>query len=237
MATLKGFDTAMPMGRHAATLRRRGYDFVIRCYSRDPASNLERHEACCLSGAGLRVGALWRHGATHAEYFTREQGLLDGSDALRLARAAGQPAGSAIYIALEHDATRAEVDGPIGAYFTGIRATLGGPAGYRVGVHGSGRCCAAMVDRGLASLTWLSQARGFAGTQGCAFALRYELLQWMATRVELDGEMVEISPDIGNPGRDPGLFQVAPSSLDRDPGRASVHAADHGSVAEAFARE
>ena len=209
MATLKGFDTPLDMGRYAAALRRRGYDFVMRHYSRDPGSKLGLEEACQLSGAGLRIGALWVHGATHQAYFTRQQGLLDGADALRLARAAGQPAGSAIYIAIEHDATREEVDGQIAAYFTGIRATLGGPAGYRVGVHGSGRCCAAMIDRGLATLAWLSQARGFAGTQSYAFAMRYDLLQWMPTRIELAGETFDVTPDIGNPGRDPGLFQLA----------------------------
>lgn len=208
MATLKGFDTPLDMGRHAPLLRRRGYDFVIRSYSRDPARNMGPLEARRLSDAGLRIGALWEHGATHAGYFTRQQGLLDGADALRCARAVGQPAGSAIYVAVGHDATREEVDGPIGAYFMGIRATLGGPAGYRVGVYGSGRCCAAMLDRGLATLSWLSQARGFAGTQGYAHAMRYDLLQWMAARITLDGALIDIAPDIGNPGRDPGLFQL-----------------------------
>ena len=209
MATLKGFDTPLDMGRHAPALRRRGYDFVMRCYSRDPGRNLGLHEARRLSDAGLKIGALWVHGATHEAYFTRQQGLLDGADALRLARAAGQPAGSAIYVAVGHDATAEEVNGPIAAYFTGIRATLSGPAGYRVGVHGSGRCCAAMIDRGLATLAWLSQARGFAGTQSYAFAMRYDLLQWMATRIELAAETFDITPDIGNPGRDSGLFQMA----------------------------
>lgn len=208
MATLKGFDTAADMGRHALALRRRGYDFVMRCYSRDPARNLGPNEARQLCDAGLRIGAVWEHGATHAAYFSRQQGLLDGGDALRLARAVGQPAGSAIYIAIGHDATREEVDGPIRAYFTGIRATLGGAAGYRVGVYGSGRCCTGMVDRGLAALTWLSQARGYAGTQRYAHAMRYDLLQWLPTRITLDGAVFEITPDISNPECDPGLFRL-----------------------------
>jgi len=212
MATLKGFDTLLDMGPHAAALRRRGYDFVMRRYSRDPARNLGAPEARQLSDAGLRIGALWVHGATHAAYFTRQQGLLDGTGALRLARAAGQPAGSAIYIEVDHDASRDEVEGPIAAYFSGIRASLGGPAGYRVGVHGSGRCCAAMLDHGLATLSWLSQARGFAGTQSYAYAMRYDLLQWMTTRIELDGIVLDVAPDISHPARDPGLFQVAQSS-------------------------
>ena len=65
-----------------------------------------------------------------------------------------------------------------------------------------------MLDRGLATLSWLSQARGFAGTQGYAHAMRYDLLQWMAARITLDGALIDIAPDIGNPGRDPGLFQL-----------------------------
>lgn len=208
MGTLKGFDVGHDIGRHGPALRRRGYDFVMRGYSRDPARNLGPIEAAQLSQAGLHLGALWEHGATHAGYFSRQQGLLDGADALRLARAVGQPAGSALYVAITHDADRNEVEGPIAAYFQGIRSTLGGAAGYRVGVHGSGRCCAAMLDRGLASLAWLSQQRGFAGTQGYAHAMRYDLLQWMTTRIEVDGATLEIRPDISNPARDPGLFSL-----------------------------
>lgn len=213
MAILKGFDTALDMSRHAGALRQQGYDFVIRYYSHNPAKNLSPGEARTLCGAGLRIGAVWESAGTHAGYFSRQQGVLDGADALAQARAAGQPPGTAIYFAVDYDATRADIDGPVGAYFSGLRAALNGAAGYRIGVYGSGLCCAAMVDRGLASLSWLSQSGGFCGTQAYAQAMRYDLIQSLGTRISLDGAALDIDPDASNPQRspdhDPGLFLLA----------------------------
>lgn len=209
MAILKGFDTALDMSRHASSLRQQGYDFVMRYYSHNTAKNLSLAEARALCGAGMRIGAVWESAGTHAGYFSRQQGLLDAAAALEQARAVGQPAGSAIYFAVDYDATRTDIDGPISAYFGGARLVLSGTADYRIGVYGSGLCCGAMTDRALASLSWLSQSRGFCGTQAYAQAMRYDLIQESGARINIDGAALDIDPDASNPQRDPGLFLLA----------------------------
>lgn len=201
MAALRGCDSPFDIARHGAALRLRGIDFVMRRYSRDPSCNLDASEARGLSSAGLRIGALWESGPG-LDGCSRRQGLLDGADALRLARAAGQPPGSAIYFGLSEQAARADIDGVLRNYLIGVRMALGGAAGYRVGVRASQAWCAGLVDRGLAALSWLAQAAPDAG------GARHALLQWPAARIVLDGAELRLAPVLGQPGCDPGLFQL-----------------------------
>ncbi|MGF6275637.1 hypothetical protein ABIB38_004038 [Massilia sp. UYP11] len=206
MGLLRGCDSPFAIAAHAASLRRRGIDFVMRRYSRDPSINLGAHEAEQLCGAGLRIGALWDGCVARDPLWrqqSRQQGLRDGAEALRLARAAGQPPGSAIYFALGEDATPADIDGGLKSYLAGVRSALGGAAGYRIGVHGSHAWCLSLVDRGLGALSWLvSMPAG-------GVAPRHNLLQWPSARLVLDGAELRLSPVLGQPGTDPGLFQLA----------------------------
>ncbi|WP_306392756.1 glycoside hydrolase domain-containing protein [Telluria beijingensis] len=219
MAALRGCDSPFAIADHAASLRQRGIDFVMRRYSRDPASNLDASETRRLSDAGFRIGALWESDAV-PDGWSRRRGLLDGAEALRLARAAGQPPGSAIYFALGETASAADLDDKLTQYLAGLRAALGGGAGYRVGVRGSHAACAGLVDRGLAALSWLAPTPSGA-------AARHALLQWPAARLVLDGVELRLAPVLGQAGRDPGLFSVA-SGAHGDARRARFHAADHG---------
>ncbi|GEM_PF-1160214 len=206
MGLLRGCDSPFTIAAHAASLRRRGIDFVMRRYSRDPSTNLDAGEAQRLCGAGLRIGALWEGCGTRDPLWrlqSRQQGVRDGAEALQLARAAGQPPGSAIYFALGEDTTPADIDGVLKHYLAGVRSALGGAAGYRVGVHGSHAWCAGLVDRGLGALSWLvSMPAG-------GVAPRHNLLQWPSARLVLDGAELRLSPVLGQPGKDPGLFQLA----------------------------
>lgn len=219
MAALRGCDSPLTIAVHAGALRARGIDFIMRRYSRDPARNLDAAEAERLSDAGFRIGALW-DGQLAPDALSRRQGLLDGAEALRLARAAGQPSGSAIYFAVGECAL-ADLDGSLGRYLAGLRAALGGGAGYRLGVRGSHAACAGLVDRGLAALSWLAL------TAPDTLAARHALLQWPAARLVLDGCELRLAPVLGQPGRDPGLFRVA-SGAHGDARRAGLHAANHG---------
>lgn len=101
----------------------------------------------------------------------------------------------------EH-AARADIDGVLRNYLIGVRMALGGAAGYRVGVRASQAWCGGLVDRGLAALSWLAQAAPDAG------GARHALLQWPAARIVLDGAELRLSPVLGQPGCDPGLFQL-----------------------------
>jgi hypothetical protein len=214
MTILKGLDTTMELTRHAAALRRQGYDFALRYYSHNAAKNLSLGEARALCKAGLRIGVVWETSGTRAGFFNRAQGLADGAAAFLMAREViGQPYGSAIYFAVDYDATQADLDGAVSNYFTGVHAALyvgaEGQPSYRVGVYGSGLCCGTLLERGMASLGWLSQSAAFAGTQAYAAQRRYDLIQMMPARIPgEDGLVLDIDPDATHPDREAGLFRV-----------------------------
>jgi hypothetical protein len=140
--------------------------------------------------------------------------LADGAAAFLMAKEViGQPYGSAIYFAVDYDPTQADIDGVISNYFTGVRAALyvgaEGQPSYRVGVYGSGLCCASLIEREIASLSWLSQSTGFAGSRQYAEQRRYDLIQMLPVRiVGEDGVVLSIDPDATHPEREAGLFSV-----------------------------
>lgn len=214
MPVLKGLDTTVELTRHAAALKEQGYDFALRYYSHNAAKNLSLGEARALSQAGLRIGVVWETAGTRAGFFTRAQGLADGAAAFQMARdVIGQPLGSAIYFAVDFDPTQADLDGAISNYFTGVHAALfvaaEGQPSYQVGVYGSGLCCATLIDSGQASLSWLSQSTGFAGSRQYAAQQRYDLIQLLPARIPgADGVVLDIDPDATHPERDGGLFVV-----------------------------
>lgn len=216
MAVLKGLDTTTELTRWADELRRvHGYDFALRYYSNNAAKNLSLGEARALSAAGMQIGVVWETSGTRTSFFTRAQGVADGSAAYRMARETiGQPLGSTIYFAVDYDPSQDDIDGPVSDYFTGVRAGLYAAGGtgqmhYEIGVYGSGLCCAAMTERDMATFSWLSQSTGFAGSKSYASDMRYNLIQYLPTRVRLaDGTVLNIDPDASNPGRPAGLFQV-----------------------------
>jgi len=214
MAVLNGLDTTIELTRHAATLKAQGYDFALRYYSNNASKNLSLGEARALSAAGLRIGVVWETSGTHAGFFSRAQGLADGAQAYRMAKESiVQPFGSAIYFAVDYDPTQADLDGVISNYFTGVHAALyvanEGRPSYRVGVYGSGLCCGTLLERGLASLSWLSHSTAFAGSRQYAEQKRYDLIQMLPARVPGEGGVViGIDPDATHPERDAGLFSV-----------------------------
>jgi hypothetical protein len=214
MAVLKGLDTTVELTRHARALKRQGYDFALRYYSHNANKNLSLGEARALSEAGLRIGVVWETAGTRAGFFSRAQGLADGAAAFRMAQEViRQPWGSAIYFAVDYDPTQADIDGVISNYFTGVHAALyvaaEGKPSYQVGVYGSGLCCGALVERGIAAYSWLSQSTGFAGSRQYAEQRRYDLIQMLPVRIlGEDGIMLDIDPDATHPERDAGLFVV-----------------------------
>ena len=213
MPVLKGLDTTLEMTRHAVVLKERnGFDFVMRYYSHCASKNLSLGEARALSDAQLEIGVVWETMGTHAAMFSYMQGLADGSAAFQMAHdTIGQPFHSAIYFAVNYDATQADLEGPISDYFAGIRdafvlaskrATC-----YMIGVYGSGRCCSYLIEKQLARLSWLSQSTGFSGSAAFKAAGRYNLLQHMPQSVVLDdGATIQFDLSESNANHPTGLF-------------------------------
>lgn len=192
----RGWAAATDLGDHAQALAVRGCDFVLRCYSRDPVSRLDRREAVRLDAAGLAIGVRWLD-PTFCP--SRRQGLLDGADALCQARDVGQPAGSAIYFDAGGEGA---LDEPTIGYFAGVRAALGGAGGYRIGALGAAARCAGLLDRRLAALGWTR-------SPASASAHRHALLEWPATVILIGDAAFELAPVLGRPERDAGLFRLS----------------------------
>ncbi len=146
-------------------------DFVARYY-RDPTSRwpaLSPSEAQRLSSLGLKIVAVWESHSRDPGYFSYSSGYNDAMTAYRQARAVAQPAGSAIYFAIDFDA-RSQALAVVDQYFRGIAAGFatasGGKAEYKVGVYGSGAVCDAVKRAGLAQYSWLSNSIAWAGVLG-----------------------------------------------------------------------
>jgi hypothetical protein len=159
---------------YTSNLQAQGVGFVARYYSnlaqtRNPAKVLTPREAHDLSQAGFSLVVVWEFLATPG-YFTSRQGQADGEYAYRYAvEMIRQPETSAIYFAVDFDATQAQFVQCALPYFEGVAQSFANVGGnqpiYSVGVYGSGAVCAALKQAGLAHYTWLSQSKGWQGSQ------------------------------------------------------------------------
>ncbi len=159
-------------------------EFVARYY-RSPISHwppLSAEEARRLSGLGLKIVAVWEPYSPDPQYFSYFSGYSDAITAYREAKAIGQPAGSAIYFAIDFNAR--DID-PVEQYFHGVQAGFaaasGGNAEYKVGVYGSGAVCESVKAAGLAQYSWLSNSTAWDGSLG------YE--DWNIRQGEPSGEL------------------------------------------------
>lgn len=160
-----GLDTDAICAPFARQIAGDHFDFVVRYYRPDSVSGLSKAEAATLVGAGLSLAVVFES-AAHAKpaHYGAEQGARDAAAALRQAARIGQPAGSAIYFAVDTDMLLDGVTNRAVPYFAAIRAAMAAaPVEYRVGVYGSGLVCETLKGRGLAELTWLSGSTGWIG--------------------------------------------------------------------------
>ena len=167
---LQGVDLATDASNALNEIRDSKLDFVARYY-RSPASRwppLTPAEAQRLSALGVKIVTVWEWHSHDPAYFSYTSGYSDAMSAYAQAKAVGQPTGSAIYFAVDYNATSSDISGPIDQYFRGIAAGLtaagNGHPEYKVGVYGSGSVCDAMRRAGLAQYAWLTNSTSWAGT-------------------------------------------------------------------------
>ncbi|MDQ3621108.1 MAG: DUF1906 domain-containing protein [Verrucomicrobiota bacterium] len=157
-----------------------GQEFVIRYYVRTvstelPEKRLGLQEAARISNTGMSIGVVFQQRARLPEDFSREYGIRDGEYAYNYALFdIGQPARTAIYFAVDFDATDAQIAGVITEYFEGVlqgfnNVSQNDPI-YDIGVYSSGAVCNALLSSGHVRSTWLALATGWRG--------RNTFLQW-----------------------------------------------------------
>lgn len=189
-------------------LRAEGVTGIMRYYARatrQPEKRLARDEAEAMVAAGLVIGIVSQSSGDRALSFDRAEGIADGTYARHYGAAViGQPAGSAVYFAVDYDADEADVASRIVPYFGGIResfAPTAGLPGYRVGVYGNGLVCASLLDRGLVQLAWLSQRADHRGHAAFKASDRWTLFQQPSTTLcDIGVDVDDVRPGVGDFG-------------------------------------
>lgn len=207
-------DASRRVGADARALRDAGVRTVFRYYTRDSASDAQKRlhpeEARQLLDASLKIGAVYegRRG-NQIDNFDRASGTMDGTFARTYANhIIGQPAGSAIYFAVDTDANAAETKSRVIPYFEAVRAAMSeenGEPRYAVGVYGSGATCIALLERGLVDLTWLAMSTGWRKSKEFAASGKATMIQKHSAVIGGVG----CDPDVAAPGVDVGDFVVA----------------------------
>jgi hypothetical protein len=103
---IRGIDIPTDARDVSQELKGSGLHFVARYY-RDPASRwptLSAEEARSVAGSGMKLVTVWESHSHKPEYFSYASGYADGIAAHRQAKGIGQPAGSAIYFAVDYNA-------------------------------------------------------------------------------------------------------------------------------------
>jgi Domain of unknown function (DUF1906) len=185
MSTYSIIDTARYTTSKTQCLKAAGIQTVIRYYNFHNVNNkekrLEPQEAKALSAAGFQIAVVFQQKQNARDDFSREIGLKAGEKAWELAKGIGQPNGSAIYFAVDYNATTLDMTEVILPYFEGVVVAMkqrgGGKSDYKIGAYGSGLVVNELLQRRLIDYRWLSMSVRFRGTQKAIEDGEYEFRQ------------------------------------------------------------
>lgn len=214
----KVIDTPWNVTSHLTSLRLGGVETIFRYYnhqnsSRLPEKRVEKVEADAIAAEGLSLAVVFqqRGGAGgNISDLDAASGTSDARRAVDLAARIGQPAGSAIYFAVDHDFFRQPALNSITDYFAAASAEIGGD--FRLGVYGSGTVGKTVRDAGYVDLIWLAAARGWSGTRAMLQTNQWALFQkWPPIDTPLPHDGNTLSPAWPDYGQfTPGGAAAAP---------------------------
>lgn len=219
----KAFDSASRV-TDPDCFKRNDYGTAIRYYTQARSSSklLSLDEARAICRAGLRLLVVYEDFNNSAERFDHAAGTEQARTAHDIAAGEiSQPAGSAIYFAVDFDPTEADIAGRIVPYFEGIRAGLdaarGGAPGYRVGAYGCGAVLEAVAAKSLADYLWLAGAMGWRGSKAFDQSGKWHLKQIIEAGTHGFGREqcgILIDEDVINPAGsgDIGSFVIDPGA-------------------------
>jgi hypothetical protein len=165
---LEGLSTNRRCEASADCLAAEGKRFVFRYHSRTTTQaekRLHPREAALLARAGIAIATVYQDRATTLADFGRARGEQDAVSALVYAGQVGQPAGSAVYFAVDGDFSAAQIRQAIVPYFRSIdaafRAAGRGTAQLKIGVYGSGLACRLIGALDFVAFRWLAESPGW----------------------------------------------------------------------------
>jgi len=208
-------DTPFNTAAKISCLVSHGVVAVVRYYNFSnslsfPEKCLQLAEAQALGSQGVRIAVVFQQRQNQVADFTELKGKAAGRRAYRHAHdSIGQPSGSAIYFAVDFDASPDQIENNIEPYFEGVKRAFDeeSEGEYRVGAYGSGLVCSTLTSKGLIDFIWLAMSRGFSGTREALTAGEFHLAQ-RAPAATLCGLGVDF--DDPNPARqDFGTFTLS----------------------------
>ena len=165
---MNGLSTNRRCEASASCLFDQGRRFVVRYHSRttmQAEKRLHPREAAQLARAGLDIACVYQDRAREVEDFGAARGEQDAISALTYAGQVGQPAGSAVYFAVDADFSAAQIQSAVVPYFRSVErvfAQAGGGTRYlSIGVYGSGLTCRLIGQLPFVAFTWLAEATGW----------------------------------------------------------------------------
>lgn len=181
-----------------ANLVKQGVKYVGRYLSHSTWKGLSVGEVANIKAAGLEIFSIYETNPTKVSYFVPGKGKTDAADAVSLAKAVGQPEGSAIYFTVDYDAQAADLQAILN-YFNEIKANL---PGYKVGAYGSFTVLNYLHQNNAADY-WF-QTLAWSNGQRCNFLNLYQYQidkqNWNGTGVNVDLDNLERA-DIGSWGQ------------------------------------
>lgn len=209
-------DTPYNTSKKIPALLANNVGVIIRYYnfsnsSKLPEKRIELAEAQLLSASNLKIAVVFQQKQNAAADFNLQTGISSGTRAYRYAKdVIGQPAGSAIYFAVDYDASESEITNNIIPFFQGVQQAFNAESGntpeYKVGVYGSGLVSKLLLAKKLITYIWLTMSTGFNGSKQALEKKQYNLAQ-KAPATTLAGIGVDFN--IANPDNpDFGQFSI-----------------------------
>lgn len=208
-----------------------GYRFVGRYLDNVQSSNaldkkIKPGELATIFGAGLAVFPISQYSASSVDYFTFDQGYIDGVKAHDAAKGHGFGRGTVLYFAVDYDATQQQIDDYVVPYFRGVVGGLTAQGKrYLHGVYGSRNVCAEVSRTTAARWSFVSgMSTGFSGNLGYTLPDNWSFNQIQTTTVGSGDGRIEIDKNVHRRRTDPGVRAInqPPTSV-----RAAVEYVEH----------
>ena len=186
-------------------LREQGVNSIIRYYARftqQPEKRLTRPEAEAIIAAGLSLSAVHQAGGAGASSFSAAKGREDAAYTFKHAiEVIGQPAGTAIYFAVDFDCNEAQFENNVIPHFKAINEMNESGAfskQFVIGAYGNGLVLSGLLEKELCRFAWLSQSMGHRGSKQFKASGQWTLAQRLpSTLCSLDVDVDDANGSFG----------------------------------------
>lgn len=179
-----------------------GINTIIRYYSDEdnlPCKNVTPHERKILHDHGFFLAIVYQFKGREPGRYSKQSGVKDAAFCLKRAKEMNQPEGSAIYFGIDADTGTHDLAGVL-AYLDEINKAFN--RRFLVGCYAAGTICKAVLEKGLATFTWVPEAPAWSGTRAFMNSGNWTFYQNktdMKRSGLSKGHGIEVDTDIVNP--------------------------------------